>query len=147
MKETASNTLKIYAAKLELGPFSTLANDPSADFGEQLRYCQRFYEKSYNIGVAPGTSTDAGCVEVFTPAYMAANYATVNCSFKVEKRTTPTVTVYSITGATNCWRNTSTAADQSCGWGREGTSKFFTWVGSPAINNEYEFQWVAQCDL
>jgi hypothetical protein len=34
---------KIRSVKLELGSVSTLANDPPADFGEELRKCQRYF--------------------------------------------------------------------------------------------------------
>jgi hypothetical protein len=38
-----NTTLNVAAVKLELGPISTLVNDPPADFGEELRKCQRYY--------------------------------------------------------------------------------------------------------
>lgn len=38
-------SLNIAAAKLELGPISTLANDPPANYGEQLALCQRYCQR------------------------------------------------------------------------------------------------------
>lgn len=40
------------AAKLELGPISTLANDGPADYGEELAECLRYFERIYNPGNA-----------------------------------------------------------------------------------------------
>ena len=37
----------VKAMKLELGSTSTLANDPPADYGEQLALCQRYFQKVY----------------------------------------------------------------------------------------------------
>ncbi len=37
------NAVTITSAKLELGSVSTLANDPPADYGEQLEKCQRYF--------------------------------------------------------------------------------------------------------
>lgn len=54
------------AAKLELGPISTLANDGPADYGEELAKCLRYFERIYNPGNATkmqlgfsGASSDA----------------------------------------------------------------------------------------
>jgi hypothetical protein len=40
---TAGYSFNLAAIKLELGSVSTLANDPPADYGEELRKCQRYY--------------------------------------------------------------------------------------------------------
>ena len=42
-------------AKLELGSVSTLANDPPADFGEELRKCQRYVKRFNNVVFGTGT--------------------------------------------------------------------------------------------
>lgn len=39
-----TNSVEVSRFKLELGSISTLANDPPADFGEQLLLCQRFWQ-------------------------------------------------------------------------------------------------------
>lgn len=43
---TQNVQLNISRVKLELGSVSTLANDPPADYGKELRRCQRYYYKS-----------------------------------------------------------------------------------------------------
>jgi hypothetical protein len=40
-----NGSFDVLCAKLELGDTSTLANDPPADYGEQLALCQRYYWK------------------------------------------------------------------------------------------------------
>lgn len=49
----------ILAVKLELGSYSTLANDVSPDYGEELRKC-RFYYRRYANPLAGGMSTITG---------------------------------------------------------------------------------------
>lgn len=39
------NAVVVKRAKLELGTISTLAYDPPADYGEELRKCQRYYQR------------------------------------------------------------------------------------------------------
>ena len=39
----AGDYIGLFGAKLELGSVSTLANDPPADYGEQLARCKRYY--------------------------------------------------------------------------------------------------------
>jgi hypothetical protein len=63
-----SGPAQIKRVKLELGAVSTLAVDPPADFGEELRKCQRYYYKttadSFAFGAHYGASTST---PVFIP--------------------------------------------------------------------------------
>jgi hypothetical protein len=54
----------------------------------ERRLCQRYYEKSYNLGVLPGSSTSAGSVLVYcgTSDGGSTNWIAGNVDFKVEKR-------------------------------------------------------------
>jgi hypothetical protein len=68
-----TSAIAIRRAKLELGSVSTLANDPPADFGEELRKCQRYAEKiDYQ--------------KLFSPA----GYCSMTIPFKATKRIAPT---------------------------------------------------------
>ena len=52
-----TNSIEIKRVKLELGTKSTLANDPPADYGEQLALCQRYLfriDPTANTLLAPG---------------------------------------------------------------------------------------------
>lgn len=63
----------------------------------ELLLCQRYYEKSYELGVAKGTNTNTGR-RAF--AVQAAKGQIMWCSlaFAVPKRVAPAVTIYSVTG-------------------------------------------------
>lgn len=82
--------LRITGIKLELGNVFTTNN--GIVFAELLTRCQRYYEKSYNLGVAPGSPTYDG-----RPPYAHARhrYSIPGATFKVPKRISPVVTLYS----------------------------------------------------
>jgi hypothetical protein len=67
--------------------------------GVELALCQRYFERSYNDGIANGATTNTG-----TLAYIAAgldNLASISHRFLVEKRATPTVVIWSSNGVAN----------------------------------------------
>ena len=66
-KKAASSTLKIYAAKLELGSVQTLAhqengvwvlNDPPPNYAEELAKCQRYYQLYASAAQRPTNGAD-----------------------------------------------------------------------------------------
>jgi len=89
----------VQAVKMEVGDNSTLSDDPPVDFGRELEICQRFFEKSYNYSVAPGSSSAYGVLTVngvnidgtYIPGFL----------YRTRKRAIPTVTIYSSTGVLN----------------------------------------------
>lgn len=50
---TVDSDFIVHSVKLELGPTSTLANDPPANYGEQLALCQRYYQRIKAGKVSP----------------------------------------------------------------------------------------------
>ena len=83
---TAGAKVTLESAKLELGPVSTLANDPPADFGEELRKCQRYLFNAIDapasgVGAALGTGIALSETEIRIllpiPAHMRPIAATV----------------------------------------------------------------------
>lgn len=81
-------------------------------FEDELRACMRYYEKSYDYTVAPGTSSIGGYVFVPSSASTIANsapYAYV--PFKVKKRSTPTNTIYGFSGGSGKSSNATSGAD------------------------------------
>lgn len=66
---------------------------------EELAATQRYYEKSYNFGTDPGTSTTTGRIFFFSNNHTsAARAVSIPTRFHVEKRTTPTMTIYTNAG-------------------------------------------------
>jgi len=63
-------------------------------YSTTLAKCQRYYEKTYSIGVTPATATPLGCITFI--AYVATELN--GAVFKVSKRAVPTVTLYTTSG-------------------------------------------------
>jgi hypothetical protein len=85
-------------------------NSPFEDrpFSFELQLCQRYYEKSYDYNVKPGTASYAGCFPIrgFVSSQIIFDMAV---KFSVNKATTPTVTWYSpANGVINSLYNTTT---------------------------------------
>lgn len=142
---TGSNTFYLAAPKITPGP--TASRWISLPYELELSRAQRYYEKSYPVGTAPGTAFTAGSDFGVYPAGPATNVNT-NVSFKVTKRGTPTVTQYDAAGTSGAisyfdgaWNNggsfASTAANTTGFWGRviaAGTTVLhYHWVADSRI--------------
>ena len=77
--------------------------------------CQRFWEQTYNHGVAAGSITDAGRL-IATANGTAAFRSRFPWTFNTRKRTTPTITLYSpATGDSAKLEDETGAADVAAG--------------------------------
>jgi len=97
-------------------------------FGTELALCQRYYEKSYNDGVAPATATAVGTASGQTNA---SNVSTISIRFKVDKRTTPTVTIFGTDGTAGFVTDNINRAGTPTNTGATGTNIF--WGGNAAF--------------
>ena len=88
--ETAGATFYLTGVQLELG--DTYSDYLHMPYGLDLGLCERYMEKSYNDGVVPGTATLVGEVG-FHISSAVIDYMDIR--FRVKKRATPTVLVYS----------------------------------------------------
>lgn len=91
------NIFAITGVQLEPGSIPTAFE--YLPFHIQLAQCQRYYEKSYNYDVAPGTATDVGVMYHLGGSDNGLNLGPT-IYFKVMKRATPSVfTAYTRSGA------------------------------------------------
>lgn len=96
-----NNYWQMTGAQLEVGTVST----PFAflPFGDELRRCQRYYEKSYEPTTAPGTFTNAGA-PVVAGSSNGSSLFYVPITFAVTKRATPgTILFWNEGGVSNAW--------------------------------------------
>lgn len=93
--------IRITGVQLETGSVATPFERRL--FATELDLCQRYYEKSYDLSVVPGTITTTGVARVHAQA--TSNYISVYLSFKKTKqRSSGTATVYNpSTGAVGTW--------------------------------------------
>ncbi len=141
---------------LQIGDVQFEGGQVATSFGrgyiaDELLHCQRFYEKSYDLGVAPGTVTTVGQSKMGISGLAGGTY-TLNpsVSFKVVKHHTPIITLFSPgTGAAGKARDaqnntdvTGTAADIGLG--------AFDWSATAAAATtavSLGAQWVADARL
>lgn len=113
----------------------------------EISLCQRYYEKSYNIGVFPTAVTDVG--ENACKQASDSQIRTLQNPFRNTKRVTPTIAWYSpVTGVINNIHRYNAAADhavisttatgqRSTGWPTIGSS----------VGTEWGAHWTAEAEL
>ncbi|MBA0348413.1 hypothetical protein D7Y52_06005 [Stenotrophomonas maltophilia] len=136
--------------KLERGNVATafVPLQPQAE----LALCQRYYEKSYAVGVAPGTATRSGChVSSALTGYLLSAPLV---RFAVTKRTGPAVTLFntqngaagqlSENGGDGLHTYNKPAAVDSVG---TGSFEVFVSNGTASPGNIERVQWTADAEL
>jgi hypothetical protein len=133
-------------------PFRTYA----ATIQGELAACQRYYEKSYDQATVPGTAnSEKG--QIFAPSGNAANGVQV-CSIRyaVVKRSVPTITFYSYTGATAKLSDAggtdlaaNSAFTNNTAYGGNSGTRIYNNSGGTitAAFGGYEFHFVADSEL
>ena len=120
---------------------------PGRGRATELLLAQRYYEKSYNIDVAPGTVTDVG--QDACRQNSDNEIRSLMDTFRTPKRATPTITWYSPdtgasgnifrsnVGADHAVTSTNGAGQRSTGWPGLGSS----------VGTDWEAHWTADSDL
>lgn len=99
--------------QLELGEQTVFEKRPVC---LELLLCQRYYEKSYELGVTPGTITTVGYINYYMPGLSGTISPTLPIPFKIVKRSSPAITFYSPnSGVTSKAYDYSANADIACG--------------------------------
>jgi hypothetical protein len=96
--DSTSNDFLITGVQLEAGTSATDFEFLPIDV--DLFRCQRYYEKSYALGTAPGTS---GTGQRMVGSTDANSNFVIHDRFSVAKRTAPTITVYTSGGTSGSW--------------------------------------------
>lgn len=92
----------------EAGDFETAGINKD----HELLLCQRYYEKSYDVGSLPGSVTSTGAF-VARNSTNAVNSLALLIKFSATKRITPAVTLYTTAGAASQYEVDSVARAQS----------------------------------
>jgi hypothetical protein len=139
---TIGDFIYITDIQLEFGPNATAFQRRL--HGEELILCQRFWEQSYNQGVAVGTSTEAGAIRFTDPV---AN-GSLSISFRTVKRAAPTMTGYSSTGASGKYRDLTSGADFDITLEDIGDSGCHAAFATSGAADELKaFHWTASAEL
>ena len=97
---TNGATFYITGVSLEKG--STATSFDYRPYGTELALCQRYYQKSYEASIVPGTAVAADAKSLINAAWGYAGAGNIigngNASFQVTMRAAPTATIYDKAG-------------------------------------------------
>jgi hypothetical protein len=109
--DTLGATFYMTGVQFEVG--NTASSFEKIPIHQSLIACQRYYEKSYDMHTPIATGTFNGS---FTCTWISSNRPKTDIQFKVEKRTTPTITIYNPnSGAVGTLRTEVGPADITAG--------------------------------
>lgn len=136
-------TLDVSRVQIELG---TSATDwERRPINEIIASCQRYFEKSYDLDVDPGTVTPAGHYIDRAPGTIT-DYLYV--SMPTSKRTNPSITLYSTNdGASGNWYDNSGGTNRSVGSINVGNNGFIVSMSGTGDNNLVQGHWAADAEL
>ena len=102
-------------------------------YDKELISCQRYFEKSYNVGTAVGANTSDGII-IFAGSTNQSGNIQLPIFFKVPKRSAPTMTGYLDSGTSGQWsysiNGTSSSATFNSGATGENSTRVFVGTGS-----------------
>ena len=110
---TSGATFYITGVQLEKG--STATSFDYRPYGTELALCQRYFEKSYNIDTAVGSSITAGQVAYMSTISTTNQLWGSSIFFKVTKRATPTMAGWSYSGNSGQWHYGSAGSSEALG--------------------------------
>ena len=149
----ADGILQITQVQLEAGRIATPIQPRRIE--DELAKCERYYEKSYDLSVVPGTVDSNGSIH--TNDWVVSNTAHINASFRTRKRTIPNVKIYNPnTGSKDSvymlHRESGTSEHWNVGSVGRGTTNIHrivrnsgAWVSG--YKNKLNFQYTADAEL
>jgi hypothetical protein len=149
----SGDLLFLSGVQLEVGSKATaLERRP---YGMELALCQRYYEKSYDVGVAPGTINAAGqacCIAQFNAGSTTRSFVVNGGRFTIQKRTTPgTFKMFSVnTGTEGSISGYSSGTSYSGAAVNQLSASGFTFIATtnpPSTTEMSIFHWTADAEL
>jgi hypothetical protein len=141
-----SGTWTIGNPQIELGASATAFD--ARPLGTELALCQRYYESSFDIGVTPANGASGS---VFASdngvwfGYCHNNYTSGSVSFRVSKRTAPSIAFYG--NSTVQWKVNNTFAANARVAANIGTNEFGVFQQNTAGYVTIAGHWDASAEL
>ena len=142
---TNDATFEITGLQLELGPQATAFEHRS--FSEEIKLCERYYEKSYNYSVVPGTATDDGMCMFISNRSNGAPHTMLR--FRTTKRANPTMTCFNPEVAdNNSIRDVDSGSNLSALLNRTGENGCTVYHGDNVSLGQFlSFHYTAEAEL
>jgi hypothetical protein len=141
-----TNGATFYITGVQLEKGSTATSFDYRPYGTELALCQRYFEKSYAQGSVAGVT---GLANASLATGISSNDVIVTAIYKVTKRASPTVTLYSSgAGTSGAIYNYSTGADVTSVL-TEGEDSLFRVYKTSGITsgNLYGYQYYSSAEL
>lgn len=144
-----TNYFQIDRVKIEPGLLATTWQPRLREIEQAL--CERYYQKSYDVGDAPGTVTLNGAtLGALAESYPNGN-AIINQPLRTRMRAAPTVHAYSrSTGTIDKARDETSSADYTVSYLAQSQCSFAvvnSSGGALAATHQNSFQWIADADF
>ena len=142
---TQNATFHLTGVQLEVGNQATpFEHKP---IGVELELCQRYFEKSYNLEVAPGSSTETGSFRTLAPRTLSSSLDFMySVQYKVPKRASGLTRIYSTDGSLASVRDVSGGTNTTLRRSSGGESNLM--VGFDIQDTRfYAFQWTADAEF
>lgn len=142
------STGTVGSVQLEKG--STATSFDYRPYGTELALCQRYYEKSYNTDVSIASSTNDGA-QIFNGSADGSGVCYISYTFKVSKRSNPTITAYTTGGGSGSWSYSRSGAsgNGAANVGFQGNNSFFVAIstGGAWVPVQVNGHWTASAEL
>ena len=131
---------------LNVGPATALYQPAAPNVQAELAMCQRYYEKSYEVGVTPGAVTFTGVSGINVgAANTGAKYAFV--SYKVTKRTYVSPTIYSPLTLNTTGKVNNGGTDRTAAVDVFSSNGFDAGTADTSSTSYMNFHWTVDADL
>jgi hypothetical protein len=138
--DSTDNYFSLAGVKLEVGDYATPWAHRS--FADELALCQRYYEKSYEYSVAPGTVTATGAWDITGQKAVQTQY--IGSPFQVPKRDAPTMSGWGTDGTADRIQGTDSANLTLSGFTVSSRQiQGITATASFVLHDRYRIHWEA----
>ena len=142
---TNGATFYITGVQLEAG--TTASPFEYRQYTTELQLCQRYYEKSYNQSQVPGSTSSVLAMRTAVVGFSGSEYGNV-VTFKVSKRTNPTMTFYTNTsGVSGTWVALPAAVDRTVTASEIGENSFSIACSGTSTDGTLQGTFTASAEL
>jgi len=141
-----NNGFVVEQAEVNIGATAMTFARAGRYFGEEVALCQRYYEKSYDIGTAPGTVVDTA--SWWSIGTNVTGGLLVSVGFKAEKRASPTVTGINPVSGGASWETSTNSASIASSILTVGLGSVTIGTSvTPAAQTAYKIHWTADAEI